>query len=514
MKNLNVEKKTRSLYFFILITTVPIFGVVVMFSYAFLYIQNNINIISNEINGLRVITKIERTVFNIQRLRGLSCITNPNKKSIANLEYLKNSVSNNLVSLKHTLLMNKEESPLEDELLKYIDAIDKSFFVNRSYENLTKIIEEFMMFSNRMAYNCKLVLDSDFSSHILIQNVVYLLPELIEYNGHIRAIASSINEDVLTSEQKEKIVIQKAKIKERLAKLNYNKLFMYEKVDKELLEHSYKNIIEKENSIIEFIDKYLLQNSRVTYEPNKLFTLITSDIDSLVNLYNLNLNNLNSILKKHLRKNKLISTLIILFGLVAILFIVYINNLFYNKNREFIDKIEELTVTDSMTTLYNRRYFDQVFESSLKIQQRTKETLVFIILDIDFFKQYNDTYGHQAGDLAIEVVAKNLKHSLRRAGDMAFRLGGEEFGILCIGMNESDVFSFADEIRKNIENEKLEHQKNYVSKYLTVSMGIVMIQPDEVSSTTDIYRCADEALYEAKESGRNRVVMRDIKKSC
>ena len=162
-----------------------------------------------------------------------------------------------------------------------------------------------------------------------------------------------------------------------------------------------------------------------------------------------------------------------------------------------------------MTGLYNRRHFDEVFENNLKIQQRTKQTMVFIILDIDFFKEYNDTYGHQEGDVAIETVSNKLKSHLRRAGDMAFRLGGEEFGLLCIGMSESEAVSYANTIREAVENEKLEHKKNKASKYLTVSMGVCVIKSDVMHSTREVYKCADKALYKAKDEGRNKVVFFD-----
>ena len=209
------------------------------------------------------------------------------------------------------------------------------------------------------------------------------------------------------------------------------------------------------------------------------------------------------IFKERVEKSKQLSIYIVLAGLASIFFIIYINMAYY-KNKKFIDKIEELTITDAMTSLYNRRYFDETFDISLKIQQRTKQTLVFIIMDIDFFKKYNDTYGHQAGDAAIKIVAKNLKNSLNRANDMAFRLGGEEFGVLCTGLDAFQAFDFANSIRKKIENEKVEHKKNNASKYLTVSMGLIVVGPSNIN---DIYKCADKALYKAKENGRNQVVI-------
>jgi diguanylate cyclase (GGDEF)-like protein len=126
-------------------------------------------------------------------------------------------------------------------------------------------------------------------------------------------------------------------------------------------------------------------------------------------------------------------------------------------------------------------------------------------LDIDFFKQYNDTYGHQAGDEALKAVAKCLKSSLKREGDLAFRLGGEEFGILCSGLDHSQAFDFANSIRERVEDEKIEHKSSLASQHVTISMGLVVAEPELVNSVNDIYRYADEALYKAKENGRNQV---------
>ncbi len=512
MKNLN-EKKRRSLYFFIFITLVPVIGVIVIFSYAFLYVNYEINFVTHESMGLKVIEQIEKTIFDIQKFRGLKCIKILNKESIENIEVFKKKISNDLTNLQQILLSIKEDTPLRRELLQYTDKVKSTSLEDKGYEDFTLTINEFMLLSNRIAYHYKLILDSDLISYVLIDNVVYIIPELIEYSGRIRAIASGISDNFLTGEQKEQIIIQQDKINERLYKLNYNKLFMYEEVDKELLAQSHKSIIETQRIVLELINKVLLKNDRVTIEPNDIYTLITKDINLIIDLYHSNLNLLSKNLENKLKKKRELSLLIFFIGLISVIFIININRVFYNKNREYIDKIEELTITDSMTSLYNRRYFDEVFDVFLKTHQRTKQTSVFIILDIDYFKQYNDTYGHQAGDMAIKMVAKHLKESLKRAGDMVFRLGGEEFGILCRVQSKSQALIFADEIRKRVENEKIEHKKSSVSKYLTISMGII-IEPKNINNITDIYRCADEALYRAKNEGRNRVVVYESETFC
>jgi diguanylate cyclase (GGDEF)-like protein len=510
MKNLNKEKKRKSLYFFLFITLVPIIGIIIIFSYAFAYVSEEIDFITQESSGLQIIEQVEKSIFDIQKLRGLTCIKTPNKESIEYVKILKQNIFHDLTHLKQILLFIEKETPLRNELLQYIDTIQSTSLEDKSYEEFTQIINEFMLLSNRIAYQSKLILDSDLTSFVLIDNVVYLIPELIEYSGRIRAIASGISDHFLTVEQKEQIVIEQDKINERLNKLNYNKLFMYEKEDKELLIQSHKSIIETQRIVIELVNNLVLKSGRITIEPNEIYTLITNDIDLIINLYHSNLKLLNKNLEKRLKEERELSLLIFFIGFISIVFIISINRGFYNKNREYIDKIEELTITDSMTLLYNRRYFDEVFDLFLKMQQRTKQTAILIILDIDYFKQYNDAYGHQAGDLAIKMVAKHLKESLKRASDMAFRLGGEEFGILCTQESKSQALSFANEIRKRVEDEKFEHKQSSVSQYLTISMGV--IEPKILNNIEEIYRYADEALYRAKEEGRNRVVMHESQK--
>lgn len=130
-----------------------------------------------------------------------------------------------------------------------------------------------------------------------------------------------------------------------------------------------------------------------------------------------------------------------------------------------------------------------------------------IILDIDFFKQYNDTYGHQEGDFVIKSVANVLKNRTNRARDFAFRVGGEEFAIIS-HIEKSKVMDYALLIKDDIENLKIGHSGNKVSQYVTISLGVVCKSGLEINSSEELYKNADENLYEAKRSGRNRVVLK------
>ncbi|MDD5401503.1 MAG: GGDEF domain-containing protein [Sulfurimonas sp.] len=507
-QDINKNKKNKNFAYFVALTVAPVLAIVVMFSYAFFHIRDSVKFTSHEITGLRVIAQIERTVFNIQKLRGLICTEDADEKSTEYIKNIKEDISKDLAILKEYSAFIENDTSFKNEILKYIDSLGNPYLLEyTNYYYLTEVIHDFMKFSNRLSYHCKLVLDPNMNSYVLIDNVVFLLPELIEYNGQIRAVTSSTQNSVLVTNQREYIGTQENKIKEKLEKLNYNLSRYYENRDSDKIKEVHNGALKAQDAIIGLANNKFLSGENLSYEASEIYNIATKNIEFIIDLYNENLKNLNDILEKRLNKDREISIFIILAGFCSILFIIFINVLFYRRNRKFINKIEELTITDAMTTLHNRRYFDLVFDNLLKAQKRARQTLAFVIVDIDNFKQYNDTYGHQAGDEALKAVANCLKNSLKREGDFAFRLGGEEFGVLCTGLDDSQAFDFADGIRKKVEEEKIEHKKSTASKYVTISMGLIVIKPELINSVNDVYRCADEALYRAKENGRNKVVV-------
>lgn len=489
-----------------------------MFSHALFHVQKDVDFVYHEMVGLDVIVQIEEIVFDIQKLRGLACVEEPSGDSLERTESLKKEIDSNLAKLKVVLVFmdNNAASPVtfKDELIKFVVFVENSSLELLSFEQITQIVSKFMSFSNRIAYEDMLVLEPELGSFALVNNVVFLLPELIEYNGHIRAIASNIKEGSFTIEQKQHMAIELEKIQENLSKLEYNMGLLKKISQNNRFEATYEKMLKAQKNIIEFTQTQLLIEGSVVIEPNGIYQNITKSIGYIIDLHSANLNSLRSNIEDKLEDATRTSIYILAGAIGLILFIIVVNVVFYLKNREFIEKIEELTITDGMTGLYNRRYFDKIFEDSLRVQQRTNQLLVFIMLDIDFFKQYNDTYGHQAGDEAIKSVSKHLKLSLKRASDMAFRLGGEEFGVLCVGMNEAEVVTFANSIRTNIENEKIEHKNSKVSNYLTISMGVVIVKAGHIENVSHMYKCADRALYEAKEGGRNRVALYDAEVFC
>ncbi len=170
-------------------------------------------------------------------------------------------------------------------------------------------------------------------------------------------------------------------------------------------------------------------------------------------------------------------------------------------------KLENVSYTDSLTGLHNRRYFNYIYEKELKRAKRSISYITFMMLDIDFFKQYNDTYGHVEGDYALKSVAKVLQDTLKRPSDYVFRLGGEEFGVLLTDTDESNSAKLARDICDAIRARELKHEKSTVNEFVTISIGVVCCMADDALNDEILISRADEMLYEAKETGRDRYII-------
>jgi two-component system, cell cycle response regulator len=168
-------------------------------------------------------------------------------------------------------------------------------------------------------------------------------------------------------------------------------------------------------------------------------------------------------------------------------------------------KIEEISITDGLTNIFNRRHFNDTFPKVIEGSKRNDELVCFLLMDIDHFKQYNDNYGHQAGDDVLIKFAACLKETLRRADDIAFRLGGEEFGIIFKSDTKEKALEFANKVRQNIEELQMTHEYSSASKYVTASMGLVCKKASQIKDMDTAYKQADDLLYKSKENGRNKV---------
>ncbi len=164
-----------------------------------------------------------------------------------------------------------------------------------------------------------------------------------------------------------------------------------------------------------------------------------------------------------------------------------------------------LASSDGLTQLANRRRFDEYLVQQFWVAAREKELLSLILCDIDFFKLYNDTYGHQAGDECLRMVAKAIQRSAKRPADLVARYGGEEFAIILPQTNLKGALRVAKEIQIRVKDLQIPHIASEVSEYITLSVGIASLVPTHDLSPTELVAATDRALYQAKKTGRDRI---------
>jgi len=174
---------------------------------------------------------------------------------------------------------------------------------------------------------------------------------------------------------------------------------------------------------------------------------------------------------------------------------------------DLLDKVHY----DMLTGIYNRRFLDENIERSIKSISRSGGELSVMMIDIDHFKKYNDTYGHSEGDVCLKTVAEVISGSLSRADDFAVRYGGEEFTVVLPDTSESGARLIAEKILDNIRAENIPHDKNEAADIVTVSIGLTTSKVLHEQIGADYIRQADTALYYSKQKGRNRYTFIEFK---
>jgi len=171
------------------------------------------------------------------------------------------------------------------------------------------------------------------------------------------------------------------------------------------------------------------------------------------------------------------------------------------------DQLAEMATVDELTGLRNRRGGNQLLEIELDRAKRSHAPLAVVAVDVDCFKQYNDTYGHPSGDRVLQQVAQTLLSATGRAGEAAIRMGGEEFLLVLPGADGDDAMKTAGLVRQRLEASAIAHGASTVASHLTVSLGVVSCIPEVKTKVDDLLAGADQALYESKSQGRDRATL-------
>jgi len=172
-------------------------------------------------------------------------------------------------------------------------------------------------------------------------------------------------------------------------------------------------------------------------------------------------------------------------------------------------ELERLSKIDGLTHAANRRFFDEWLAKMWAIHAANQAPLGLIICDVDFFKLYNDTYGHQQGDECLKAVVAAIRQDLHHHDDLVARYGGEEFAVVVPRVAGKNIVFLAEKMRSHVEGLRIVHERSTVGAFVTVSFGAATVVPSLDADPSLLIKAADEALYEAKARGRNMVVCKD-----
>ena len=172
------------------------------------------------------------------------------------------------------------------------------------------------------------------------------------------------------------------------------------------------------------------------------------------------------------------------------------------ENSELFKRTQDLAIHDGLTSLYTKGYFAERLKGECKRCMRQKMPLSLLMLDIDLFKNYNDKFGHTAGDIVLKKVSQIITGSLNNFNPIVSRFGGEEFCVIITGMDKSSASSVAQTLRRRIEEEKIVLRRE--ESHITVSIGVANF-PADATEEDELIQRADKAMYKAKQKGRNQV---------
>jgi diguanylate cyclase (GGDEF)-like protein len=167
--------------------------------------------------------------------------------------------------------------------------------------------------------------------------------------------------------------------------------------------------------------------------------------------------------------------------------------------------VSRLSIMDEVTGAYNRRYFDMVLEEEWKRSMREYTPVSLVMVDLDFFKAYNDKFGHQMGDVCLYSLTKIISGQLKRAADFIARYGGEEFAVVLPNTNAENARLLAERIRRSVEEARIQAANDSVSPWVTISVGVATTTAEFNQSSAVLIKAADQAMYKSKQAGRNRV---------
>ncbi len=494
-------------------TLLPIILFSISLSFAF-YDQVRLSRLTRrEISGVAAINRLYQSLTDLQKIRGLTQMklwgAAGVEKDLARSRqrFLDRLHDRDWHRMVRTFGLESEARILESNAV-HLFRVDPATtpFIDL-FGEYSGLISDTLRLMQLIADRSQLILDPGLDTYYLIDILVKQIPYLAEAIGRLRGMGSGfLAKGSLDSEEAEKLQSFHSVIAARIETIRDEQVILAKVApnltrELELLPPQLDGIIAtlcRQCRIMEGRQA----GSRMA--PRDFFLLATQAIEQLSPPYREGIFLLDSRLRQRRNRHLWQGTFIFFGSAVAILLMLYFNRSFYIRNLRLQEQLSELSITDQLTGLHNRRHLLAVFPRQLRHALRHGEHLFLGFLDVDHFKRYNDIYGHPEGDRVLQQIASTMNSTLRRAEDYCFRIGGEEFCILFSEQDMERARELVERLRRALEKQRIPHEGNIPWGIVTISQGLVQVPDDPDCKLEPLMSRADQALYRAKEKGRNR----------
>ncbi len=466
-----------------------------------------------ETQGVATLNQIYQSLTDLQKIRGLTQMalwgTKGVEKELARIRQRFLDRFHNQDWQEQIRAFNLENETLmlrnDATLLFRVDPAGTPFI--DLFDEYSKLISEILRLMQLTADRSQLILDPELDTYYLIDILVKQIPYLAEAIGRLRGMGSGfLAKGSLSRQEAEKLQSFHSVIAARMETIRDEQVILAKVApnltrELELLPPQLNEIMSAlclQCRIMEGEEP----GSRMA--PRDFFLLATEAIEQLSPSYQEGIFLLDSRLRQRQTQHLWHGSVLFFGSAIAILLMLYFNRSFYLRNLQLQEQLSKLSITDPLTGLHNRRHLRAVFPVQLRQASRHENRLFLGFLDVDHFKRYNDIYGHSEGDRVLQQIASTMTRTLRRAGDHCFRIGGEEFCILFTEQDMDKAKELVERLRRNLEQQRIPHEGNIPWGIVTISLGLIDVPTDPGCELEPQMNRADQALYAAKEKGRNR----------
>ncbi len=503
---------------FFISALIPVVLLCISLSFGLLNIRRQYFFTQKELSGVKTIDTLFDAFIDLQVIRGLSNIIYQKKipDFITKRKQLSKKFKNRFATAEWKGLC--KEFNIENELKKIVAEVQSIYNSktlkmtgDEKFEKYTKLIEQLGRIRLVVANRSNLILDPEIDTHYLSEIAIVQIPDLCEAFASIRGIGSGIIARKRTNPEEGDILRNKISVvKSWLVEFNRTLYIIHNAEVKNKISINY-NAKKFNHASTIFLNKCkMVINNTHQISAVDFFHQGSDVITILVKPFHTAIDMLNQRLEDRIARLIRILLLSIAVSLTAFAFIIYFAFSFYKLLKRSYLELERISITDPLTSIPNRRYMEMIFHKELQRSRRDNRAIAFGILDIDFFKKFNDTYGHHEGDIALQKVAVALRDSLQRSGDFYFRFGGEEFCILFKASSLQEAESIGERVRKAVEQLKIEHKENLDFGVVTISAGVVFLSEITDENLDYVLKHADNLLYMAKDSGRNKCIAENL----